>query len=187
MVHPGRRRWTDGDHLQGARALAHHRASDLGVRRPRPAVRHHHQRLAHLPEYGAHQRLQSLLRVHVPRQFGVQPSIAEPAQVLAARRHLRDRCLQACHRDHHPGAGDHRRQRALPDTGDRSQFAALPAARPGLRQSRLAHHVARSALRLGARARMVRRCHGADDRLGLPNQRDHRTRRDRPLPRLRRK
>ena len=33
----------------------------LAVRRPRHPVRHHDQRLAHLPEHGAHQRLEPVL------------------------------------------------------------------------------------------------------------------------------
>ena len=39
----------------------------LGVRGPRPAVRHHHQHLAHLGQHRPHQRFESLLGVHVPR------------------------------------------------------------------------------------------------------------------------
>ena len=35
-------------HLQGPRPHARHRRRHLGLRRPRHAVRHHHQRLAHL-------------------------------------------------------------------------------------------------------------------------------------------
>ena len=126
-----------------------------------------------------HQRLESVLGVHVPRQLGLQPGLAQPAQVPARRRHLRHRVLQARGRDHHPGAGDHRRQRQVPDQGHRGELAALPAARPGLRQPGLAAHVARPALRLGAGARLVRRHHRAHDRLGLPHLRGHRARRDR--------
>ena len=59
-------------------------------------------------------------RVHVPRRLGLQPGVAEPAQVRAARgrrSHRRDRrrVLPPRGRDHHPGAGDHRRQRQVPD------------------------------------------------------------------------
>jgi ribonucleoside-diphosphate reductase alpha chain len=53
----------------------------VGLRRPRRAVRHHHQPLAHLPQHRAHQRLQPLLRVHVPRRLGLQPVEPEPHQV----------------------------------------------------------------------------------------------------------
>ncbi len=47
----------------------------------------------------------------------------------------------------HPGAGDHRRERQVPDREDRGQLAPLPAAGPGLRQPGRAADVARPALR----------------------------------------
>ncbi len=46
---------------QGARPLAADRRGRLAVRRSGRAVRHHHQRLAHLPGSGPHQRQQSVL------------------------------------------------------------------------------------------------------------------------------
>ena len=58
----------------------------VAVRRPRPAVRHDDQRLAHVVEHGAHQRVEPVQRVHVPRRLGVQPRVAEPAQVREPRR-----------------------------------------------------------------------------------------------------
>ena len=61
----GPRRRADG-YIQGARPDAADCGSDACLRRSRPAVRHDRQRLAHLPEHGAHQREQSVLRVHVP-------------------------------------------------------------------------------------------------------------------------
>jgi hypothetical protein len=64
-------RVTDGapdGHVTGARPDAPDRRGRLGLRRPRHAVRHHHQRLAHLPEHRAHQRQQPVQRVHVPRR-----------------------------------------------------------------------------------------------------------------------
>ena len=69
--------------LQGARPVARHRRGGLAVRRSGPAVRHDDQRLAHVVEDGAHQRLEPLQRVHVPRRLGLQPGVAEPAQVRA--------------------------------------------------------------------------------------------------------
>ena len=39
------------------------------------------QRLAHLPEHGAHQREQPVLGVHVPRRHGVQPVVDQPDEV----------------------------------------------------------------------------------------------------------
>ena len=58
----------------------------LALRRSRHAVRHHRESLAHLQEHGAHQRLESLLRVHVPGRHGVQPGFAEPDEVPRAER-----------------------------------------------------------------------------------------------------
>ena len=49
-------------HLQGARPDAPDCRSHLGVRRSGHAVRHDRQRLAHVPEHGAHQREQSRAR-----------------------------------------------------------------------------------------------------------------------------
>ena len=40
--------------------------------------------LAHLPEHGADQRVEPVLRVHVPRRHGVQPRVAQPHQVPRA-------------------------------------------------------------------------------------------------------
>ena len=72
------RRPADG-HLSGPRPDALDRRVDLGVRRPGHAVRHDDQRLAHLPQHGAHQCVESVLRVHVPRRHGLQPRLAQPA------------------------------------------------------------------------------------------------------------
>ena len=63
----------DADRLRG-----------LGLRRPRRAVRHHDQRVAHLPGRRADQREQPVLRVHVPRRHGLQPRVAQPAQFYDA-------------------------------------------------------------------------------------------------------
>ena len=84
--HARRARRAARRHLQGARPVALDRRRGLAVRRPRPAVRHHGQRLAHLGEHRAHQRVEPVLRVHVPRRLGLQPGVAEPAQVPEARR-----------------------------------------------------------------------------------------------------
>ncbi len=48
------------------------RRGDAPVRRPGHAVRHHHQRLAHLPEHRPHQRVEPVLRVHAPRRQRLQ-------------------------------------------------------------------------------------------------------------------
>ena len=65
------------DHA-GPPALGRHLACRLGQRRSRRAVRHHDQRVAHLPELGPDQRVQPVLGVHVPRRHGVQPRVLEP-------------------------------------------------------------------------------------------------------------
>ena len=72
-------------HLQGARPDAADRRGDAHLRRSRHAVRHHRQRLAHLPEHGAHQREQPVLGVHVPGRLGVQPGVDQPDEVRATR------------------------------------------------------------------------------------------------------
>ena len=48
----------------------------LGLRRSRPAVPHHHQRLAHLPGVGTDPRVESVLGIHVPRRHGLQSRLA---------------------------------------------------------------------------------------------------------------
>ena len=72
-------------HLQGARPDAADRRGHLGLRRSGHAVRHDGQRLAHLPEHGAHQREQPVLGVHVPRRLGVQPGVDQPDEVRRAK------------------------------------------------------------------------------------------------------
>ena len=44
-------------------------AGGVGVRRPGHAVRHHDQRVAHVPGLGPHQRLEPVLGVHAPGQL----------------------------------------------------------------------------------------------------------------------
>ena len=46
------------------------------------------------PNTAPHQRLQPVLRVHVPRRHGLQPGVAEPDDVRQARRRVRRRRLQ---------------------------------------------------------------------------------------------
>ncbi len=86
----GARRRADG-HLQGARPDARHRRGHVGLRRPGHAVRHHRQRVAHLPEHGPHQRQQPVLGVHVPGRLGVQPGVDQPDEVRQGRRRARRR------------------------------------------------------------------------------------------------
>ena len=48
-----------------------------------PGIQYHidHQRLAHLPGLGRDPRVEPLLGIHVPRRYGLQPRLAEPAAV----------------------------------------------------------------------------------------------------------
>ena len=81
--------WHDAqrDHRRGdgylPRPRSHEadRRGDLDLRRPGHAVRHHGERLAHLPQHRPHQCEQPLLRVHVPRRLGVQPGVAQSDEV----------------------------------------------------------------------------------------------------------
>ena len=140
---------------------AHDRRIHLDLRRPGHAVRHHHQRLAHLLQHGPHQRLQPLQRVHVPRRFGLQPGVPEPHEVPQRRRRVRRRGLPARGGHHHPGAGNHRRLRQLPHPADRAQQPRLPAAGAGLRQPGRAAHVPGPGLRQRRGPRLRRRHHRA--------------------------
>ena len=72
-------------------AVGPRRRGGLALGRSRRAVRHHHQRLAHLPGVGPHQRLEPVLGVHVPRRHGVQSGVAEPDAVPPGRRLARCR------------------------------------------------------------------------------------------------
>ena len=124
---------TDGQadgHLPGARADADDRRGDLGLRRPRHAVRHHDQRLAHLPEHGAHQRLATRAREYMFLDDTacnlaslnlMQFYDAERGFDVESFRHACEVVISA--------HGDHRRQRQLPDAEDRRELARLPAAR----------------------------------------------------------
>jgi hypothetical protein len=95
-LHPGRdgrrRLGAEGAHHrpepqddQGPRSVEPHRPGRLGLRRPGPPVRHDNQRVAHLAGGRAHQRLQPLQRVHVPRRHRLQPGLAQPGQVRDPR------------------------------------------------------------------------------------------------------
>ena len=54
------------------------------LRRSGRAIRHDDQPLAHLPELGPDQRLESVLGVHVPRRHGLQPGEHQPDEVPPA-------------------------------------------------------------------------------------------------------
>ena len=72
--------------LRGPRPVGPDRLRRLGLRRPGRAVRHHHQRMAHLPGGRPDQCVEPVQRIHVPRRHRLQSRVAEPAQVLRRRR-----------------------------------------------------------------------------------------------------
>ena len=85
LAHQTRENRKDGE---GTRSVGEDRPRRLGERRSRPAIPHHHQRLAHLRGIGANPRLQSVLGIHVPRRHGLQSRLAEPALVPRPHRSL---------------------------------------------------------------------------------------------------
>ena len=148
-------------HGARARPDARDRRRRVGVRRPRHAVRHHDQRVAHVPGHGPHQRVEPVLGVHAPRQLRVQPRLAEPHEVPARRRLVRRGELQARGRGRVHGAGDRGRRVRLPDREDRRERAGLPPAGARLREPRRPADGARPALRLRRRPGVGRSDHGA--------------------------
>ena len=127
----------DHEDAEGARSLGKNRLRRLGLGRSRPALQHHHERLAHLQVVRRHPRLQSVLGIHVPGRHRVQPRLRQSADVL--QRHgqaLRRRRLRAS-----LPALDHRARNlrddgAVPLAGDRRTLLRVPHARPRLRQYR---------------------------------------------------
>ena len=61
------------------------RRRGVALRRPGRAVRHDHQRLAHVPELGPHQRVEPVLGVHARRRLGLQPRVDQPHEVPPRR------------------------------------------------------------------------------------------------------
>ena len=112
------------------------RRGDLRLRRSRRAVRHDDQRLAHLPELGPHQRVESVLRVHVPRRLGLQPGQLNLMKFRRATARSTSRASGTRSRVLHHRPGNPGRPRQLPDAGDRRNSHRLPAAGPGLREPR---------------------------------------------------
>ena len=132
-----------------------------GPGRPGRAVRHHHQRVAHLPGRWPDQCVESVHRIHVPRRHGLQPRVAQPARSTTRQtsRFDVDSFRHAC------------RLWTLileisvymaqfPSVGGGAEVVRLPHARPGLRQPRLAAHGAGHSLRLAGRPGPVRGPHG---------------------------
>ena len=112
-------------------------------------------------------------RVHVPRRLGVQPRVAEPAQVPARRDgELRHRGV--------PARGARRRSprwrsssttRATRPQRIAENSLRVPAARPRLREPRRAADVALAAVRQRARPRVRGGDHRADVRRGVSPER----------------
>ncbi len=115
----------------------------------------------------------------------LQPGEPEPHEVRQGRRRVRHRGLQARGADRVHRAGDHRRQRELPDAAHRRELARLPADRPGLRQPRRAAHEPRPGLRLRWRPRLRGGDHGAHAGGGGAPVSPHQPRPGRPVRRLR--
>ena len=70
---------TDGSPAEKLRArelLLQHRGIGLALRRSRHAVRFDRKPLAHLQDHGAHQCVESVLRIHVPGRHRVQSCVA---------------------------------------------------------------------------------------------------------------
>ena len=91
------------------------RRSHLAVRRSRHAVRYDYQPLASLQEHVAHQCVESLLGVHVPRRFGLQSVVAESDEVRGAERAVRRGSLPARRGHADRGAGNSGRQCGVSD------------------------------------------------------------------------
>ncbi len=108
--------------LKARELMRHDRRRHLAVRRPRHAVRYHHQPVAHVEEHRPHQRFEPLLGVHVPRRFGMQPVVPQPHEVHGPRRPVRRRSLPARRGYHDPGAGNSGGQRQLSYGKDRHQL-----------------------------------------------------------------
>ena len=73
----------EGDEdAEGARALGENRPRRLGLGRSRPALQHHHERLAHLQGVRRHPRVEPVLGIHVPGRHGVQPRLRQLDHVL---------------------------------------------------------------------------------------------------------
>ncbi len=150
-------------HGRRARTAEADRRGRVGVRRSRRAVRHDDQLVAHAAEHRPHQRVESVLGVHVDRRLRVQPRVAQPDEVPPRGRRARRRGVRACVRRRVPRAGDPRRLLVVSDARDRAEREGVQAARPRLREPRRALDGARSPVRLGRGSRVCRGDHRADD------------------------
>ena len=126
---------------------------------PGRAIRDDDQPLAHLPGHRADQRVESVLRVHVPRRHGVQPVQPQPEEVPGGGRPLQRRAVPPGGLDLHHGSGDPGRSRELSDAGDRRKQPRVPAAGAGLREPGQPAHVDGHPLRQRRRPRHCRCAH----------------------------
>ncbi len=145
-----------GGDAAGPRAVGRHRRDRVAVRRPRPAVPRHHQRVAHVPGRRRHPRVEPVRRVRLPRRHRLQPGVAEPAPVRDRRR-LRRRAVPPRRAALDGRARDLGPDGAVPVQGDRARQLRLPHARPGLRQHGRPRDAPRPAVRLARGHRAVRR------------------------------
>jgi hypothetical protein len=139
----------------------------VGLCGPGRAVRHDHQPVAHVPEERPHQRVQPLLRVHVPGQLGVQSGLAQPDALHERRRAARPRIVPARGAIVLVGAGDLGGLLLVPDGGDRAQLPSFSSAGAGVREPGHAADVDGFVLRLAAGASRGGRDHGGDDGRGV--------------------
>ena len=169
---------------QGPRPLGKDRPRRLGLGRSRPALQHHHERLAHLQIVRRHPRVEPVLGIHVPRRHRVQPGLRESDHVLFDdHKTLRRRILRASLSAVDHRAGNLRHDGAVPVARDRRTLLRVPHARPRLCEHRRPADDHGPALRQQGRPLAVRRAHRDHDRrrlcdLGRDGQRA------RPLPRL---
>ena len=133
------------------------------MRRSRRAVRHDDQQLAHTPEHEPHQRVESVLGVHVDRRQRLQPRLAEPDEVPPRGRRARRRGLLARGRRHVPRAGDRGRQLLVSDARDRAERQGVPPTGARLRKPRCFADGAWASLRLRRGARLRSCDHRVDD------------------------
>ena len=184
-LEPDRPHQQEGDEdAEGPRALGKDRPRRLGLGRSRPALQHHHERLAHLQGVRRHPRVESVLGIHVPGRHRVQPRLGQPDHVLFDHHQaLRRRILRASVPSVDHRARNLRDDGAVPVEGDRRTLLRVPHAGPRLRQYRRPPDDHGAALRQQGRPRAVRRADRRDDRrrlchLGRDGQGA------RPLPRL---
>ena len=143
----------DYKNAEGARTLGEDRPRRLGVGRSRPALQHHHERLAHLQVVGRHPRVESVLGIHVPGRHGLQPRLRQPDHLLFDHhKAVRRRILRASLSSVDNRARNLRDDGAVPVEGDRRTLLRVPHAGPRLCEHRRSPHDHGTALRLRRKA-----------------------------------